>query len=227
LVLCGAVVAGVALVPSMLVTHSAQPVLAVVGLVVGLAIAVVPARAAGVMVVVAALSASVVLAAVPGVRADASRAVRELRGDRVTLSSPDRSHELHAGLQLLGAHPVTGVGPGHVDLSWPAAPSSTTTMHEEYVHNEYVQLMVEVGVPGLLLALAGLGAMAFAIRRARRGVTLDATAGGVAALVVLAVHSAFDFLWHIPVVPLVAAVIVGTLLARPTQLTDSFEGAHR
>jgi O-antigen ligase len=221
------VIAGAALVPSMLVTHTASPALAISGFAVGLVIALVPRRVAVVMIVVVVLGASGIFAAVPGVRANASHAVHELRGDRVTLSSPDRSHELHAALQLFGAHPVTGVGPGNVDLTWNATPGSSTTMHEEYVHDEYLQVLVEVGIPGLLLLVAGLGAVVMGIRRARRGVVFDATAGAVAALVVLAVHSAFDFLWHVPVVPLVAAVIVGTLLARPTQLTDSFEGAPR
>src|SRR5205814_582338 len=110
------------------------------------------------------------------------------RGDRATLSSPDRTNELHAAARLAGAHPLTGVGPGNVDLTWRAAPPATT-MHEPYVHNEYLQILVEVGIPGLLLVLGGLGAVAFAIRRSRRAVAIDATTGSVAALVVLAVHS--------------------------------------
>jgi hypothetical protein len=60
--------------------------------------------------------------------------------------------------------------------------------------------------------LAGLAAVALAIRKARPHTRTPATAAGVAALVALAVHSSFDFLWHVPLIPLAAAVIVGTLL---------------
>jgi len=40
----------------------------------------------------------------------------------------------------------------------------------------------------------------------------DATvlrAGAIAGLVCLALHSGFDFLWHVPAVPMLAAVAIG------------------
>ena len=92
-------------------------------------------------------------------------------------------------------------------------------MHEAYAHNEYLQTIAEVGVPGLFLLLGGLGAVAFAIRRGRCVNATNAAAGGVAALVVFAAHSSFDFLWHVPLIPIAAAVIVGSLLPQPFATT--------
>jgi O-antigen ligase len=99
--------------------------------------------------------------------------------------------------------------------------------NEAYAHNEFLQTVDEAGVPGLILLLAGLGAVALAIRRGRHVVGINATVGGVAALVVLAAHSSFDFLWHVPLIPLTAAVIVGTLLAEPSATITTHRRAHR
>ncbi len=213
----GALLAGAALVPSMLVSHTPEPVLAIAGLVIGASLAVAPQRVARIGAAIGTLGLIAAVAAVPSVRADISHSWNDLRGDRATLSSPDRSNELRAAFSLAGSHAITGVGPGNVDLTWAAPPPSTDTMHEPYVHNEYLQTLVEAGAVGLLLLLAGLGAVARTIHRARKTVAINATAGGVAALVALAVHSSFDFLWHVPVVPLIGAVIVGTLLTDPSR----------
>jgi O-antigen ligase len=146
----------------------------------------------------------------------------QLRQDRVTINSPDRSNEIHAALRVAHDHPITGVGPGRVDLSWNVATPAPTTMHVAYAHNEYLQTLDEAGVPGLLLLAAGLTAVALAIRKARPHTRMHAAAGGVAAMVVLAVHGAFDFLWHVPLIPLAAAVIIGTLL--PSSATSITHG---
>jgi O-antigen ligase len=129
-------------------------------------------------------------------------------------------------MRLARDHAVAGVGPGRVDLKWDVTTPQPTTMHEAYAHNEYLQTLDEVGVPGLFLLLAGLGAVAFAIRRERHMVGINATAGGVAALVVFAAHGSFDFLWHVPLIPLTAAVIVGTLLSAPSASNTSLGRAH-
>jgi O-antigen ligase len=221
-VVLGAFLATASLVPSMVASHSPRPFLAVCGLVAGLGVAVAPYLVRRTLVGAVAVAVLVV----PGVRTSVTRPLQQLQRDRVTLSSPDRANELHAALRMAGAHPVFGVGPGRVDLTWDVADPQPTTMHEAYAHNEYLQIVDETGIPGLLLLVAGLGAVALAVRRGRQETAITATAGGVAALVAFATHSSFDFLWHIPLIPLTAAVIVGTLLPQPATATTTHGRAH-
>lgn len=211
-VVLGALLSTATLMPSMVASHAPRPLLATCGLLAGLAVAIAPRRVTGAVVVAAAVAFLVV----PGVRTTVTSSSRQLRRDRVTLSSPDRTNELHAAVRLARNHATAGVGPGRVDLTWNVAQPQPTTMHEAYAHDEYLQTIDEVGVPGLFLLLGGLGAVALAIRRGRHVAATNAAAGGVAALVVFAAHSSFDFLWHVPLVPLAAAVIVGSLLPEPS-----------
>ena len=75
---------------------------------------------------------------------------------------------------------------------------------------------------------AGLGVLAYSIwrRRPRRragqpSARFGRWVGVVAALSALGVHSAFDFLWHIPLIPLIGAALVGMVLADPpTEVTE-------
>lgn len=207
-VVLGAVLAMAALLPSMVASHQPSALLALGGLLAGALVAIVPPRVAGAL----ALAAAIAFAAVPGLRATVTSPLRQVRQSRATISSPDRSRELHAALTVARRHPVSGAGPGLVDLTWNAEAPAPATMHVAYAHNEYLQTLDEAGVPGLLLLFAGLAAVALAIRKARPLTRSPATAGAVAALVALAAHSSFDFLWHVPLIPLVAAVIAGTLL---------------
>ncbi len=76
------------------------------------------------------------------------------------------------------------------------------------------------GLLALLLGAAVLAVLGRAVWRSRAGPSSpEIWAGAVAGLVALPVHSAFDFLWHIPVIPLVGGLLVGVTLhqrAEPT-----------
>jgi O-antigen ligase len=75
-----------------------------------------------------------------------------------------------------------------------------------YVHNEYLQVLVELGAVGLVLAL-GVVAATLSVLWRGRGTPL--WAGSMAAVVVVLVHSGFDFLWHLPAVLIVAGLCAG------------------
>ncbi|WP_433265144.1 O-antigen ligase family protein [Actinosynnema sp. CS-041913] len=200
----GAVVAVAALAPSFPVAGPARPVLAVAGLLAGVAVAVGLARA-GDRVRVVGLSAGfglVVVAAVVYGKLDG------LLGGRLSLSSPDRRGALGAALDLVAANPLAGVGPGQGWFTWHR--DGTRVMR--YVHNEYLQVLVELGAIGLALLAALLAAVVHTVRRRTAG----PWAGAVAALVVLAVHSGFDFLWHLPATLLAAGLYTGFASSRPT-----------
>jgi hypothetical protein len=208
----GAAVAVALLVPSFLAASPARPVLAILGLVAGLVIAVGLARLHGTVRLVAALAGLALAGVTLAVLAGSGLAPRTLVGGRVSFSSPDRGHATDAALDLVAARPVIGVGPGRGWLTWATADGRQLAMR--YVHNEYLQVQVELGVIGLFLLLCLLVAVAVVVWRGRpaRG-SVPLWAGSAAGLVALLVHSGFDFLWHIPAVLLTAGCLIG--LAAP------------
>jgi O-antigen ligase len=139
---------------------------------------------------------------------------------RFTFDSPDRWGSFRAAWEVFLRHPVTGVGPG-IDQFVLARTTGTTVFR--FVHNEYLQVLAELGVVGAILLIAFL---ALVMRRLWRD-RVDAGAlgvGGLAALTALALQAGFDFLWHIPAVPLLAAAFVGVAMPRTGSTTTETKG---
>lgn len=207
-----------ALVPSMPATSSPSPALAAVGLVAGLALTGWLALHEGRRRVapVAVLAPLLCVVVIFGAGWPAAAAVRQAR---FTVTSPDRVEALRVAVRLTGEHPVVGTGPGQAALSWVAADGRTLVAR--YAHNEYVQLMVELGAVGLALLLALLVTVAQAVRHGRRTQpSLPLWAGATAGLTALAVGSGLDFLWHVPAVPLVGALLVGITVPKAKENTQ-------
>ena len=86
-----------------------------------------------------------------------------------------------------------------------------------WAHNDYLQLGIELGLPGLVL-LAWLGAAAIrAARRVRRDLEPDRSlqglhAGFVSAVVAVALHSLTDFSLHLPANLALVAVLLGGMV---------------
>lgn len=205
----GAAVAAAALLPVLSLAHGRHIALACAGLVIGALITVMPAIWVAVAMAVLALG----VAGVPGARHSVHDNWETIGRGRFTTSSPDRARAVDAAFRLARQHRVTGVGPGHVDLVWESPnPSFPDQMHGRYAHNEYVQVLAETGDVGFAVLVCGMAATGIAVWRRRRRPKPMAAAGCIAALVALGVHSATDYLWHIPVIPLTAAVLVAALL---------------
>ena len=212
----GALVAMLGLLPSMPAAGPPRPVLAVAGLGGGLALAAMVARlprrpalalAAGVLV---AGVAGLLLSAGGGI-GGAAQTVAEARGN---LASPDRTGALHAALRLVAQHPLTGTGPGNADLRWRGHEDGSQLY--AYVHNEYLQVTAELGLVGLVLLALLLVATARLLWRTRpTGPATTTWAGVVAAVAAFAVHSGFDFVWHLPAIVLTVALLVGLVLPTP------------
>lgn len=203
----GALIALAALAPSFPAGQPARTGLAVLGLVGGLAVAVglsrANARGRVFGVVVGFAAAALVPLFVY------RRDLGTMLAGRISTSSPDRSGATRAALDLVAAQPWTGVGPGRGWFVF-TAPDGSRVMR--YVHNEYLQVLVELGAIGLVLLLLALVALAVEVWRGRTRTPL--WAGAAAALVGLLVHSGFDFLWHLPVIVLTAGLLTG-LAASP------------
>jgi O-antigen ligase len=127
---------------------------------------------------------------------------------RLNPASSDRAHESSAALDEIRAHPLLGVGPGTQQLQWSGADGAVYT--DQYAHDEYLQTAWKSGLVGLGLMVAMLFAIGRRIVRGSSGPTSPGTwAGAVAGLAALAVASGFDFLWHLPVIPVVGALLAG------------------
>jgi hypothetical protein len=215
----GATIAVAGLLPAMPEAAAPHPVLGLITLATGLALAVLLSRQS--TPVLAAMTATAALAggllAVGWTPASVTAASHQIRLARINVASPDRSGETTAALDLLATRPLTGVGPGQVTLRW-TGPDGGFHL-QRYVHNEYLQVTTELGAIGGVLLAWLLAALALLAWRGRVMTSSRATwAGIVAGLAALVVHSGFDFVWHLPVIPLIAVVLIGVLttpIARP------------
>jgi hypothetical protein len=210
----GALVALVGLVPSMPAAGPARPVLALAGLGAGLVLAAVLARLRAMAAVVLVLGGVLLGCGAVGAALRVGDAARLVAGARITLASPDRSGAVGAALRVAAAHPLTGAGPGQADLRSRGAGGGTRIFG--YAHNEYAQVAAELGLVGLALLAVLLVALARLLRRARAaGPPVVGWAGVVAAMAAFAVHSGFDFVWHLPAVVLTVTLLVGVILPAP------------
>ncbi|GAA3249417.1 O-antigen ligase family protein [Dactylosporangium siamense] len=230
----GAAVALAALVPSFPAGGRPEPLLAVGGLLAGGAVAVLVPRLHGrpLFAAVAAAAAAVIgggwLLAGGGPR---PAALDKLLDRRATFASQGRSGATDSALDLVAAHPVVGSGPGQARFFW--TDHTGQLVVSRWVHNEYLQWLVDLGATGLVLLLALCAALFALMRRGRRdvvpvalmrggrqdGVPAPLWAGAAAAVAALALHSAFDFLWELAVVPVILGALVG--IAAPSHNEES------
>jgi hypothetical protein len=205
----GALVAVVGLIPSLRAGTPARPEIAAVALAVAVGLVIVAQRLAGwkqlLPVAGIALAAVVfVIVLAPQIH----RAIRRLLRARFTLASPARSGEAAAAIRIIAAHPLAGMGPGHAILRW-TSPGGAVSV-DQYVHDEYLQVLTDLGIAGAVLAAVLLVAAGRLLWRARVSSPDRALwAGAVAAAVAFALHSGFDFIWQVPAIPLTVAAIVG------------------
>jgi O-antigen ligase len=200
----GAAVAAIGLVPAM-TTRTPHLAAAFLALVAGLLIS---ATLPAIRLPRAAVNGLALLMLVLGVTT-VHTAIGAISDARLTVDDPERAASFHAAVEVFIHHPITGAGPSLPTLSWASGSGSSVY---RYAHNEYLQVLAELGAIGGLL----LAALLFMIirrlynARQRNGAV---GAGALAATTTLAVHAGFDFVWHIPAIPLLAAALVG--LASP------------
>jgi len=218
--LLGTAMAFVFLLPSIPASNHPRPLLGLGGLAIGVAVAAALA-AAGRRGIVAMTIAVLAVAAVgltyPGVSGSLDAAGNRLSVSRLETGSPARSRLHHTALDLFAREPVVGVGPGRFVRE--------STKHGElhvqgYVHDEYAQLLAEQGLIGAALGAVLLIALARLLWKGRLDAPSPALwASCVAAFVVVSVHAGFDFVWHVPVVLICLALLLG-LAVKPATSTS-------
>lgn len=215
--LLGATVAAVGLAPAV-TSASATPVLPIAALALGVAIAAALPRLSLPRV---ALIGLLVLAAIVGMGILRS-AISTVVQARATVDDPDRAASFQAALHLFADQPITGAGPSLPTLT---QESATGAVVFRYAHNEYLQVLAELGaVGGLLLAVL----LVMVLLRLHRAPPPQAAvrAGALAAVTALAVQAGFDFIWHIPAIPLVAAALVGVGASQPLNDHSTEQAGH-
>lgn len=111
---------------------------------------------------------------------------------------------------MIKAHPFTGVGFGAFETAFPIYSQSDGSLLVGQAHNDFLQIIAEVGVLGGILALWFL---VLIVQQVWRGMRLSdplmagLSLGGGASVVGMAVHSLFDFNLQLPSHALLLLVI--------------------
>ena len=133
---------------------------------------------------------------------------------RASAASSDRAHEWAAAFDVARHHLLLGVGTARVLLQWSVGGQVFTAT---FAHNEYLQLLVQDGVVGLGVLLVGLVWVFVRLAGRRRRAGAWSAECGIACLAALLAQSSLDFLWHIPVIPVLLTAVLALALAPSDQ----------
>jgi O-antigen ligase len=115
--------------------------------------------------------------------------------------------------ELLLREPLWGIGLGTYYLAWPPFRDPVDDTLGFFVHNDYLQIWIEAGLPALLLLLAVFVSAAFLLfrlLRQRTSVVLRLEALGLfAGLLAVAAHSFLDFNLYILSISIAAGLVLG------------------
>jgi O-antigen ligase len=133
------------------------------------------------------------------------------------LSKDDRVEIWHDTLQFIGAYKWTGCGLGAYEHGFyrfkAVAPINTV----DFAHNDYLQILAELGIPGILLVglLAGwIAARTLAVVLWRRDArNWELAVGLLASLATIGLHSLADFNLYIPANALAFAWLGGVAVS--------------
>ena len=130
---------------------------------------------------------------------------------------------------------VYGVGAGHFDVHFPAYRPSTVQTKPEFVHNEYLNILVDYGAIGAALAAVGLIVVVWSVassaKHMERGLSDLGTrgsnrtaffVGAWSGLIGLGMHCAMEFDLHVPAIALEAAMIGGAMLSLTRYATERY-----
>jgi len=119
-------------------------------------------------------------------------------GDLSDTSNYDRLCMAEAGLSMIGERPLLGVGPAMVKRIYPLYRHPTAPrLSVPHLHDAYLQLAAERGLPALGVLLALFASALLAARRGYRagGAAADLHLGVIGALLAFAVAALFENNW--------------------------------
>lgn len=141
----------------------------------------------------------------------------EMRVENTDTRHGERRIEIwRATLQLIKAHPLTGVGFGGYWIAIPEHHNASGAITPQEAHNDYLELLASGGMIGVVLGawfVIVLIKLALRQLRSRNSFRRAASFGALAGLFGVAVHSFVDFGLHVTVNALVfmALVVIATV----------------
>ena len=107
----------------------------------------------------------------------------------------DRLAMVTAGAGMVGDHPLTGVGPGLVEVAYADyRPENAVNETNPHLHNVPLQIAAERGLPALALWAWFIAALAFdLVRRLREPASRTLAAGGLAAVAAMLAAGLFEY----------------------------------
>jgi hypothetical protein len=151
---------------------------------------------------------------------------RQTAADRITsLSNNNRLSKWEAALDEYRADPTHGSGAGTFELVWIQRRGTDGQVRE--AHSLYLEVLGELGWPGLVLLVAALGAMLLGLARRARGPARAAPAALLAGMIAWAASAAVDWDWEMPVVTVWVFAACGLALARDSERAPVAAGRRR
>jgi len=154
-------------------------------------------------------------------------ALDPLLAEMGSLSRPGGGSKLalwRPGLQMLGDYPLIGVGRGAFGAVFPAYKTEPDPVTFTHLENEWLQPLLELGLPGGVLLVGALAAAWVAALRRRDGSVLDA--GLLSGIAALALQNLVDFSLELAGVALPFMVALG-LAARGSGGSSVRPAVHR
>jgi O-antigen ligase len=141
-----------------------------------------------------------------------------------------RSHIWSVSLDVIRSHLPFGTGLGSFGQAYTRFDTSAGQLRVNEAHNDYLQIVADAGVIGLVLGgwflylFVGQGKRSTATQNlSRRGIAFGALAGCFAVLV----HSAFDFVLHITAVSVLFLTLLAMLVACSREYHDDIDDTPR
>jgi putative inorganic carbon (HCO3(-)) transporter len=139
------------------------------------------------------------------------------------LTSEGRTHLLVETIPLVRAYPVFGCGLGGYETAFSRFKISGALVTDDFVHNDYLQLLAELGLVGFVIgATLAFSVVRMALRGAVKSSDPEAryfAAACVGALSAIGLHSLADFNLYIPANAMLLAWIAGMTV--PVELRES------
>jgi O-antigen ligase len=135
------------------------------------------------------------------------------------------------GMHLFFAYPVSGSGLGTLVAVYPKFETLYDGLVVDHLHNDYIELLAELGVIG---GLCGLAFLFFLFRDARRSFEVEQGhfsraihAGAIAGIAGLLLHSFVDFNLHIPANAILFLELCAVATSAPLPSESQMPRAHR
>ncbi len=138
----------------------------------------------------------------------------------------DRSHIWGVTLKMIAANMPFGAGLGAYGVAYTPHDSLTGLERVEQAHNDYLQVLSDAGLPGLIIG----GVFLFLIYRlARQGMSVGnqwrraVAVGAASGIFAILVHSIFDFVLHINAISVTFVMLIAVLIAARESYDDDFQ----